>query len=61
MSLKSLKPVIDYIRSENSADMALHTSAAMDVRLKELEIMCRSLFLTPRNDDYLSLIIADRK
>jgi hypothetical protein len=41
--------------------MALHISITMDVRLNELEIMCRSLFLTPGNDDYLSLIIPDMK
>jgi hypothetical protein len=33
----------------------------MDVRLNKLEIMCRSLLLTPRNDDYFSSIVPDMK
>jgi hypothetical protein len=33
----------------------------MDTRSNELEVTCRSLLLTPRNDYYLSLIIPDMK
>jgi hypothetical protein len=57
MSVKSLKFVIYYIHPEDSADMQLHTSIDIDMRLNELEVMCCSLLLTPRCDDYLSLII----
>jgi hypothetical protein len=61
MSLKSLKLVIYYIRPEDLADMALRPSATRNMRLNEGAIMCRSLFLTPRRDNYLSLIVSDMK
>jgi hypothetical protein len=51
MFLKSLKLVINDIRTEDSADMALQRSATMDMRLNKLEIICRLLFLTSPNDD----------
>jgi hypothetical protein len=59
ISVKSLKLVIYYIRPEDSADMQLHPSIDIDIRLNELEVMSRSLLLTPCSDDYLSLIIAN--
>jgi hypothetical protein len=61
MSIQCLKLAIYYIRPENSADMALHTSVSAEMRLNELETMCRSLLLTPRCDDYLSLIFPNMK
>jgi hypothetical protein len=51
MSAQSLKLVIYYIRSEDSADKQFHTSVDMDTRLNELEITRRSLLFTSRNDD----------
>jgi hypothetical protein len=57
MSVKSLKLIIYYIRLEYSADMQLRTSIDIDMRLNELEVLSCSLLLSPRCDDYLSLII----
>jgi hypothetical protein len=57
MSVTALKLIIYYIRQEDSADMQLFSSIHITMRLNELEVMLRSLLLTPRSDDYLALII----
>jgi hypothetical protein len=57
MSVTTLKLIIYYIRQEDSADMQLTTTIDITMRLNELEVMLRSMLLTPRSDDYLALII----
>jgi hypothetical protein len=59
MFVTNSKLIIYYIRPEDSADMQLSTTIDIDIRLNELEVMCRSLLLSSRNDDYLALIIPD--
>jgi hypothetical protein len=61
MSVKSPKPVVYYIRPEDSADMQLHTSIDIDMRSNELEVLCRFLLLNPCSDDYLALIIPNMR
>jgi hypothetical protein len=57
MSVTTLKLVVYYIRQEDQADMQLSTTIDITMRLNELEVMLRSMLLTPRSDDYLALII----
>jgi len=57
MAVTELKVIIYYIRQEDSADMQISTTIDLTMRLNELEVMLRSMLLTPRSDDYLALII----
>jgi hypothetical protein len=57
MPVTTLNLIIYYIRPEDSAKIQLQTSIDIVMRLNELEVMCRSLLLSPRSNDYFALII----